>query len=216
MSRLNTGDKFNSSIGILRILRFLGKGKSGYSYLAEHTGSTVVLKLMHDEPNPYYEFAGNKVEAEVKSYTNLVEAGIKVPKLISKNPDENYLVKDYVSGTIASKLIAEGKITSPIIKKLFNYSSRAKLAGLNIDYFPTNFVLDPTGELFYIDYETNSYSDEWSLENWGIYYWANSEGFTKFLYTNEARFINSDLEKGIPIKEEFEELIQKWIADFSH
>lgn len=39
-------------------------------------------------------------------------------------------------------------------------------AGLNIDYYPTNFI--PQNEvLYYIDYECNQYSDEWNFENWG-------------------------------------------------
>ncbi len=216
MCSLRPGDKFNSSIGILKIVRFLGKGKSGYSYLTESSGSNVVLKLMHGEPNPYYAFEGNKVDAESESYLKLLEAGITIPALIMSNPGENYLVKEYIPGTIASELIADGKIDESIIKRLFDFSSGAKSAGLNIDYFPNNFVIDPAGELYYIDYETNPYSFEWGLGNWGIYYWANSEGFRKFLETGEARFINSDVEKGIPHKETFETRVQKWIDNYSH
>lgn len=40
-------------------------------------------------------------------------------------------------------------------------------AGLNIDYFPTNFIVQD-GVMFYIDYECNLYSNEWNFENWGI------------------------------------------------
>lgn len=44
-------------------------------------------------------------------------------------------------------------------------------SGLNIDYFPTNFVVQ-NGVIFYIDYECNPYSDDWNFENWGIKYWS--------------------------------------------
>ena len=43
-----------------RILRLLGHGKGGYSYLAEREGRRVVLKQIHHEPCDYYHF-GNKI-----------------------------------------------------------------------------------------------------------------------------------------------------------
>lgn len=46
-----------------RILSLLGRGKGGYSYLAEREGRQVVLKQIHHEPCDYYSF-GNKIEAE--------------------------------------------------------------------------------------------------------------------------------------------------------
>ena len=45
------------------IVRLLGHGKGGYSYLAERAGQRVVLKQIHHEPCDYYTF-GNKIEAE--------------------------------------------------------------------------------------------------------------------------------------------------------
>ena len=46
-----------------RIIRLLGHGKGGYSYLAEREGRQAVLKQIHHEPCDYYSF-GNKIEAE--------------------------------------------------------------------------------------------------------------------------------------------------------
>ena len=37
-----------------RILRLLGHGKGGYSYLAEGDGQQVVVKQIHHEPCDYY------------------------------------------------------------------------------------------------------------------------------------------------------------------
>jgi hypothetical protein len=42
--------------------------------------------------------------------------------------------------------------------------------GLNIDYYPTNFVVEQD-RLYYVDYECNPYSDQWNFENWGKQYW---------------------------------------------
>jgi hypothetical protein len=53
-------------------------------------------------------------------------------------------------------------------------AEKAKAAGLNIDYFPSNFI-DSHGKLYYIDYECNAYMDEWSFDNWGIKYWRKAQ-----------------------------------------
>ena len=38
------------------ILRLLGRGKGGYSYLAERDGHFYVVKQIHHEPCEYYTF----------------------------------------------------------------------------------------------------------------------------------------------------------------
>ena len=54
-------------------------------------------------------------------------------------------------------------------------------AGLNIDYFPTNFVLNE-GKLWYIDFECNGYMDQWNFRNWGIRYWSKTPEFLEYLH----------------------------------
>lgn len=57
-----------------KIIKLLGHGKGGYSYLAEKAGSSggekVVVKQIHHEPCSYYTF-GNKIEAEQNDYKRL-------------------------------------------------------------------------------------------------------------------------------------------------
>jgi hypothetical protein len=57
---------------------------------------------------------------------------------------------------------------------------KAKVAGLNIDWFPTNFVVRD-GLIWYVDYECNAYMDEWSFENWGVRYWSRTPEFEAYL-----------------------------------
>ncbi len=40
----------------LVVRKYLGKGKSGYSYLVEWEGHSVVAKQIHHEPCAYYTF----------------------------------------------------------------------------------------------------------------------------------------------------------------
>ncbi len=56
----------------------------------------------------------------------------------------------------------------------------AKKAGLNIDYYPTNFVVQDN-LIYYVDYECNEFSEEWNFENWGIKYWTRTKEFKAVL-----------------------------------
>ena len=68
------------------IVRLLGHGKGGYSYLALSKGKEVVLKQIHHEPCEYYAF-GNKIEAENNDYRRLKDAGIRIPLMLSLDED---------------------------------------------------------------------------------------------------------------------------------
>lgn len=90
---------------------------------------------------------------------------------------------------------------------------QAQSVWLNIDYFPANFVIH-NEQLIYIDYDCNPYDPEWDLLNWGIYYWANTEGFREYLSTGDILFINESPETGIPVKKPYEEEISAWIKKY--
>ena len=45
------------------VLRLLGKGKGGYSYLVEQDGQHYVLKQIHHDPCAYYQL-GDKLQSE--------------------------------------------------------------------------------------------------------------------------------------------------------
>ena len=79
------------------ILKFLGKGKGGYSYLAHDGAREVVLKQIHHEPCDYYQF-GDKLEAELRDYRRLQSIGITMPKLLDADIQEERIVKEYIDG----------------------------------------------------------------------------------------------------------------------
>ena len=162
-----------------RILRLLGRGKGGYSYLAECDGQRVVVKQIHHEPCAYYAF-GDKIEAERRDYERLRSAGIRVPRMLAIDPEAERILKEYIEGPTAFELIRDGASAAPFLPQVRDMAARAKAAGLNIDYFPTNFVLRD-GQLWYVDYECNAYMDEWSFETWGIRYWSRTPEFEAYL-----------------------------------
>ena len=166
-----------------RVLRLLGRGKGGYSYLAEGNGQTVVVKQIHHEPCAYYAF-GNKIEAEMRDYDRLRAAGIRMPAMIACDTGEERIVKEYIAGDTVFELVKNGGSAEAYLPQAREMAAKARAAGLNIDYFPTNFVVRD-GLLWYIDYECNEYMEEWSFENWGVRYWSMTPEFRRHLAENE-------------------------------
>ena len=162
-----------------RILRLLGRGKGGYSYLAECEGRQAVVKQIHHEPCDYYTF-GNKIEAERRDYERLQAAGIRIPRMLAIDPEAEQIVKEYIEGPTIFELIKNGASAEPWLAQVRDLAARAKAAGLNIDYFPTNFVVRDE-LIWYVDYECNGYMDEWSFEAWGIRYWSRTPEFEAYL-----------------------------------
>lgn len=151
------------------IIKLLGKGKGGYSYLARKGEELFVLKQIHHEPCEYYTF-GNKIEAEKNDYARLKSAGIRIPEMLDMDIENERILKQYIDGPSAQELVKQGLMNESCLSQLRDMASKSQAAGLNIDYYPTNFILQE-GLLYYIDYECNEYMPQWSLEEWGMQYW---------------------------------------------
>ncbi len=137
---------------------------------------------------------------------------IRIPQLVDYNTAQNYLVKEYIAGKTAAELISEMKLTDAMLEQLFKMSYEAEKHSINIDYFPTNFVLQ-NADLVYIDYEINPYDTKWNFAEWGIYYWANAQGMSDFLKNGNYTAINQ-ANTGIPIKTPFETIKRLWLERF--
>ena len=160
------------------IIKLLGHGKGGYSYLAEHEGKQYVLKQIHHEPCDYYTF-GNKIESEKNDYEKLLATGIRIPKMLDIDMDNERIVKEYVEGATIYDLVKEDKMEACYLEQIKEMAQKVYEAGLNIDFFPTNFVVQD-GVIYYIDFECNNYMDEWNFESWGIKYWSNTPDFLEY------------------------------------
>ena len=122
------------------ILKLLGKGKGGYSYLASDETRKYVLKQMHHEPCDYYQF-GNKIKAEINDYNRLKEIGIKIPDLIDVDIENERILKEFIDGETVYELILRDNMRSAYIDQLHKMCVLLYAAHTNIDYFPTNFVV---------------------------------------------------------------------------
>ncbi len=162
-----------------RIIKLLGHGKGGYSYLAETETGQSVVKQIHHEPCDYYAF-GNKIEAEKRDYERLSKAGIRIPALIAIDEEAEIVVKEYIPGNTVFDLVRDGGSADLYLAQVRGMAAPAKEAGLNIDYFPTNFVIRDS-LIWYMDYECNDYMEKWNFENWGVRYWSRTPEFLEYL-----------------------------------
>ena len=152
-----------------RIIKLLGKGKGGYSYLAEDDGGQYVLKQIHHEPCDYYQF-GDKLQSELRDYQRLLNIGIPLPKLLEADVEAERILKEYIEGPTIAQLVAEDRMEQDYYRQIQAMCSLLYPANTNIDYYPTNFVVRD-GKLYYIDYECNDYMQQWDYEHWGSQYW---------------------------------------------
>ncbi len=172
-------EKINVNQTEYTVIKLLGHGKGGYSYLAEKDGKQYVLKQIHHEPCDYYSF-DNKIEAERNDYQRLLAAGIRIPEMLDIDIANERIVKEYIDGPVIYELVRDGAMKDSYISQMQEMAKKAQLAGLNIDYFPTNFIVQ-NGLLYYIDYECNNYMEEWSFENWGRKYWSRTPEFLDYV-----------------------------------
>lgn len=160
------------------VIKLLGKGKGGYSYLVTNGMQSYVLKQIHHEPCDYYQF-GNKLESELRDYDRLTEVGIPMPRMIAVDEKQERILKEYIDGPTIYQLVLEDKVEGNYVTQMRQMCGVLYPNGLNIDYFPTNFVVQD-GKVFYIDYECNGYMEQWNFENWGIGYWSKTSQFLQY------------------------------------
>lgn len=161
------------------IVKLLGKGKGGYSYLAEDGAGEYVLKQIHHEPCDYYQF-GNKMESEMRDYQKLDSLSIRMPKMLDADMEKERILKEYIKGDTIYGFVLHDRMDVSFIGQMHKMCEVLYAAHINIDYFPTNFIVRD-GKIYYVDYECNSYSDKWNFENWGIRYWSKTPEFLQYV-----------------------------------
>lgn len=160
---------------VFRVLQLLGKGKGGYSWLVTDGNREYVLKQIHHEPCSYYQF-GDKLGSELRDYETLWNLGIPMPRLLDVDRNQERILKEYIQGDTIWQKVEQDTMEQHYFDQVNAMCAKLYPAGLNIDYFPTNFVVQQ-GILYYIDYECNGYMDQWNFENWGSKYWWKSPEF---------------------------------------
>lgn len=156
------------------IVSFLGKGKGGYSYLAKYESSFYVLKKIHHEPCSFYTFS-NKIESEENDYYRLKSINLRMSKLIDIDKDNEIIIKQYIKGKTILDLILDDIDVNKYMNQLIEMLPNLYNHHINIDYHPSNFVVNEEDDLiYYIDFECNDYSRQWDFNSWGKSTWDKS------------------------------------------
>ena len=163
MEQMTVNEKTYTLCGLL------GKGKGGYSYLVTDGRKQYVLKQIHHEPCDYYQF-GDKLASELRDYERLKALDIPMPELYEVDVPQERILKEYIEGETVAQLVERDGVKPEYFDQVREMCLVLYAAGLNIDYYPTNFVARGD-RLYYIDYECNPYMEKWDFEHWGSGYW---------------------------------------------
>lgn len=161
------------------IIKLLGKGKGGYSYLVTDGNKEYTVKKIHHEPCSYYQF-GNKLQSEMEDYKRLKKIGINLPEMYDVDIEKEHILKEYIDGNTIFDMVKGNIDVNKYVIQVREMCEKLYVANTNIDYFPTNFV-PQNGKLYYIDYECNDYMEQWNFENWGNKYWYKSKEFIGYV-----------------------------------
>ena len=102
-----------------------------------------------------------------------------MPKMLDIDTENERILKTYIEGPTVYDLVCQDTLDPIFLEQVRDMARKAREAGLNIDYFPTNFVCQ-NGQLYYVDFECNPYMDQWNFENWGIRYWSRTPEFLSY------------------------------------
>ena len=158
-----------------QVIRLLGKGKGGYSYLVSDGSQEFVLKQIHHEPCDYYTF-GDKLASELRDYEKLKMIGIPMPLLLDADREQERILKEYIHGDTIDRMVLTDSMVPAYYDQIHSMCKALYAANTNIDYYPTNFVVRD-GILYYIDFECNDYMEQWDFAHWGIKFWHKSPEF---------------------------------------
>lgn len=165
------------------LIKLLGKGKGGYSYLATGDNGVCVVKQIHHEPCSYYQF-GDKIQSEINDYKRLTSIGIRMPKMLDVDIANERIVKEYIEGDTIFHMVKHDCMKSAYVDQMREMCRLLYPTNTNIDYFPTNFVVQ-NGLIYYVDFECNNYMEQWDFEHWGIKYWSKTPEFLQYLAEHE-------------------------------
>ena len=110
----------------------------------------------------------------------LFRSGIRIPQMLDVDTEKERILKEYIAGDTIYHKVLHDEMKDEYVKQVKEMCDLLYPANTNIDYFPTNFVVQD-GEMYYIDYECNDYMEEWNFENWGIKYWSKTEDFLQYV-----------------------------------
>ena len=100
--------------------------------------------------------------------------------MIDVDVENERILKEYIEGKTIYELVKSDCMKNEYIEQIRAMCRLLYPANTNIDYFPTNFVVN-NEEIYYVDFECNDYMEEWNFENWGVKYWSKTPEFLQYV-----------------------------------
>ena len=112
---------------------------------------------------------------EMDRYTQLVKAGIRVPKIIDKDKKTLEVIFDYLEGERCDSLLVKNDFELPEIyyERLFIVYRFCRFSKIELNYLPENFVLK-NDLLYYDSLDIYNQNSKINLENYGLHFWIKS------------------------------------------
>ncbi|MCM1325360.1 MAG: phosphotransferase [Bacteroidales bacterium] len=140
---------------IFSVVKMLGKGNGGYSYLVKDGIGKYVLKQIHQELCDNAPF-DSRIEEEIRDYMKLKSIGIKMPAMLDIDTKEERILKEYIEGQTIYELMLRDKIEPSYLKQIQQMCALLHEAAPYMECFPTQFVVRDK-EIYYVDFECNDY-----------------------------------------------------------
>ena len=77
-----------------------------------------------------------------------------MPAMLETDVENERILKEFIDGDTIYELILQDKMKPVYVEQLYKMCALLYAAHINIDYFPTNFVVH-NEEIYYIDFECN-------------------------------------------------------------
>ena len=184
-----------------KVISLLKEDELFKSYKCEYKSETKFVKVFSDKP---------AFLADQANYKALKKCGIKMPKLQKVDKNSLILVYEFIEEETAFDALLKHDLEDVYFDKLFEMYRFARFSKIELDYFPTNFVIHK-GELYYLSHFFSEQNKDKNLENFGIFYWFYSQELVKYL---KERNIPVDSNRVLPKAEVNKKIvltsIMKW------
>ncbi len=112
----------------------------------------------------------DRLQCDIDSYNKLTELGIRMPQLYEVDHNRRTMTREFIAGPSIAFYLASSGMKAEYKEQVMAMSEKLKANGLNIDYDPTNFIVRD-GLVYYVDYESEPYTEERNFENYGLKLW---------------------------------------------
>lgn len=148
-----------------------------------------------------YEPKSDEFTKKAFVFKKLHESGINTPKLVAIDKKSGCIVREFVSGISMFDYILDNDFNEDIYKKIFLNSYMARIAGLNLNYDLSEWLLVDT-ELYYVGVYVDKYNPNYDFTKSDIKKWFFTKDLAKYYEKNGVLFDKSRIKEERAVNKE--------------